>query len=867
MWLSYSGIGIFLLVFTSQIIKLLKRKLFKLRMTFNFRNLKHLVHQEIVIIYCACFFIGISIYPSLAFSQVEPPDSESLFIKDNSKEIKRAQERKEQILKTDKPESDKLELLAPNLEYVQGTDKVKIVDGLVVSKGDLKIRANEGNVDLGDQKAILNGDVFFSWPAGSLSSESAEIDIANETGVFKSAELLTEISDFKAKASEINKYSEFDYKFLDTNISPCLCPNGDRPWSIACSKLDVREEGYGKAKDFKFKVNDTTLLYLPYLAFPFKRERQSGVLAPEFGYGERNGFKFSMPYFWDVNESTDIIIKPFTETKTRTGLSLDYNQVYSKKSQIDSRFYFSDESAREGRDRGTNIDDLFDPTFDDQRFAGYIEQSWNSGDDFSVPMSVVSDIHYVSDDLFLREFDDEDLGKYNSRYATSRVVMRATPSQLFSAELSGEYNQSILTDDDLVFQRLPELNIYSQESFRPFGMNSYGLKLVASNKIQAVNFDRKTGYDGNRYNISPTLKIPYHYKNYFNGELSVTGHHTIYDLDEDLVPGEDGSVIEDDQRSLYTLNFSIGTELEKISSVSDDSVLSWITSLGRENQNQKLKRIKHTIEPTIGYGHVPFEDQDDLPLFDSVDRIRERRIVSYGFKSSVFGRFIPDNIANDKILELSPDIEDLPSVNPLTEIADYSLPEGEERLLPGSKVRKGEVRELMDFRVYQTFDYLEEKRDTNPNRSALSDMALDVGFYPSNYFAFKFDSNIDVEDNDFSSWGVSTHLKDDRGDVLRARYSYIEDSISQIEGSLEVALTNSLKLGYYARFDDRDSEFIDNKLALRISSECNCWDLDLGYRKRLNPDEEDIIASFVLKGLGDLNQDFSLLESQNNKQE
>ena len=794
---------------------------------------------------------------------MQPPDADYLFNKDTNRTKQVNQQKREQILKTDIPVSEQVELQAPNIEYSKDRETVVLSDGLLVTKGGLKVRADKGEIDLKEQIADISGNVFFTWPAGFLTADKANINIDNETGTFYNSELLTEQSDFNVKAKSLNKFSEFDYHFTDTNLSPCLCPDGDRPWSISCSDLKVREEGYGIGKDFRFKVNDQSLIYLPYIAFPFKRERQSGFLAPEIGFNNRDGFRFGIPYFFNVDESTDLIFAPFIQSRTRTGFSLDYNEIFSNKSSIQSRFYYSDESKREGESRGTITSDVFDPTIDTNRFAAYVNQSWNSDSDFLIPMSLVSDIHYISDNLILREFDDPLLGNYNARYATSKMMWRTNYSPLFSTELIGEYNQSIFTDQDLVFQRLPELNIYSQETFRPFGMNPYGLKLVASNKFTATVFDREEGYDGLRYNFNPGLKIPYHYKNFFNGEFNIQGNFTTYRLNNNTFPNDLETEIENDTRDIYNMSFTIGTELEKISDVSDDSLMKWITSLGRENQLVSLKRVRSTIEPKMTLGYTPFEEQDSLPIFDSLDRIRERRFATLGIKSSLFGRFSPNNPINSDILELLPEVNEINPISPLTEIADYSHSAMNSNLVADPRIQKGQVRELFNFSVYQNYDYLEDLNDREPNRTPWSDLGFGIGMYPSNYFAIKFDSNLNVEENDFSSWGVATHFRDDRGDLLRAKYTYLENSISQIEGNIELALSQRLKLGFYSRFDELTSEFIDRKLAFRVTSSCNCWDLDLGYRERLNPDTKDFILSFTLKGLGELAQDFSLLGDQN----
>ena len=802
------------------------------------------------------------------FAQVDPPDEENLFRSDSKKSLEAQDKKRDKYLKTEETPDRNLDMQSGNLQYEtkEGKTIVTAPDGLVASKGGLKLSADRAVVNLSDKNAELDGDVYFGWNTGSLRADKAAVDFENETGTFSDAVLNSDVSDFYVTADKVDKLSEFDYQLVNPHMSSCRCPDGSRPWEVSCSDAILRDEGYGKAHDATLKLGGVPIFYTPYLVFPFKRERQSGFLVPTFGYSDIDGAKFSIPYFWEVDESTDLIFRPFTETNTRTGMALDYNEIYSSKSELESRFYFSNESARDGDNRGTITSDLYDPTIDENRYAGYLTQQWRNESDAFMPVSLISDIHYVSDDLFLREFDDEDLGEYNARYATSRMAAYTSAGPLLSAQLSGEFNQSILTDDDLVFQRLPELNLYSQKSVRPFGFNPLGFKMDFSNNFQAVNFNRKEGFDGWRYNLNPGVSMPLRYKNYVTSELKLETFNTFYNLGDSTVP-DNSYDIEDDKRNIYRVNYTLRTEMEKVSDVTENSWLTWLTSLGKENKNAGLTRIKQSIEPVVSFNYVPDEYQDDLPFFDSMDRMRERQTAYYGFTHTLYGRFMPENPANQDLLELSPNVEDLPSVSPLAPFSDPAQQVSDQNLVKSGRISKGQTRELARFGVYQTFDYLEDKKDLQEDQDPWSDLTLNAEMYPSNYFALKFDGDLDSEKQDFSAWGIGTHFRDDRGDALRLRYSFIDndtDQTDQIEGNLELAFSDRLKLGYYARYDNTEGEFIDNQLAFRIGSSCNCWDLDIGYRERLNPDKEDFILQLNLRGLGNLNQDISFLEKNTN---
>ena len=64
-------------------------------------------------------------------------------------------------------------------------------------------------------------------------------------------------------------------------------------------------------------------------------------------------------------------------------------------------------------------------------------------------------------------------------------------------------------------------------------------------------------------------------------------------------------------------------------------------------------------------------------------------------------------------------------------------------------------------------------------------------------------------------------------------------------------------MGGYFRYDDRGSDFLESKAVLRLTSACNCWNLDLGVRETTNPDRAEALMNFTFFGLGDIAQGFS----------
>jgi lipopolysaccharide assembly outer membrane protein LptD (OstA) len=616
----------------------------------------------------------------------------------------------------------------------------------------------------------------------------------------------------------------------------------------------IDEEGFATTKHTTFEFGGVPLFYTPYLKFPVNQERASGLLTGSYGYSSKTGVQLYQPFFWAISDSADLLITPFAESEARVGTQFDYRQVFSREHRISGGLVYSNERLRDGKLLGTNIGGITDPTIDDDRLALYYNQNLRSRPREENPYSFAADLNYVSDDLMLRELDLPKIGSSGRRYTTSRLLLRNTFGEYVSSELSSEYNQSLREDDDFVLQRIPELSVDAQRTFRPFGYNQYGAKVVPALNVNAVRFDRDRGVDGTRIDATPSVTVPFRYRNWFSSAVAVRGRFTKYALDENFDISSNRELDDSNDRALFNFSYATRTAVERVFEIDPENWFTTLSSIGIKNKGNRLQRLKHVIEPTVQFTWIPPANQDDLPLFDSVDRVRSRAQVRYGLRTALLGRFSPSNPGGESIPEISPLVEDLPTVDiarPVTDMFDDELP----LLSSAYSLRKGEIRELVELTLAQTYDFNPQSGDESDR---LSDLGGDITFTPNRNFGVAFETNFDVKDTELSSWGLRTQLDTDRGDSLRATYSYIDNSVSQLEGNLEVVLQDRLRAGYYTRYDDQDSEIVETGVGLRLLGDCDCWHMDLGFQKRSNPDKNLVLVSVTLRGLGDIVQQFSV---------
>jgi LPS-assembly protein len=821
-----------------------------------------------------------------AYAQGLNPDRKTVFSEDTAARKRQEQQKIRQVTSAQGEAAPGVDFQAPIIEFDRNKNEVIGKGGVTISDSGVQVQADQGAFNTETREGVVSGNVVVSTSAGVLGADTATFKMPTETGEFGKIDFEVEDGGFHVLSEKARKVSEFEFELDDSSFTTCHCADGARPWEVKSDRCSITQEGYAHSYDSKLYFEGLPIFYTPYLAFPVKNERASGLLPPQWGIGNRDGFMFRQPVLAIIDDSSDLTISPFIATKSRVGAEVEYQRVFSRTNKLTTGLLYSDESLRGDSLRGLNISDATDPTtgqeiydasIDKNRLGAYYKHRWTPDPKLDLPIEFVADGRYTSDNLFLREIAESDIGDKQSQFLTSTAVLRGRVLEAINAEGRAEYNQMLLSDQDVQTQRVPELSLSTGETFRPWGFNPYGLKLVTNAGAVATDFVRQDGYDGWRYDLNPRTAVPFHISNYMKGQFSAELHQTQYNLRDTMLPSTatplpDGSTELDSSssRTLPILGYGMSTGVERVFEVDRGGWLSRLANMGAKYERSELVRLKHTVEPMVQYTYIPGVSQEDLPLFDQLDRYRERSLVSYGFTSRLYGRFMQPLERTRSVEELTSSGQTLPMVDLGSSVLDF----GRNMVLaPAQNVdlRIGEVRQLALLSARQTYDFqkasnTQDMVSSDPSLDPFSDLNLGLSLSPSTYFSAGAQTNYHMQDSTFSSYALSVGLMDDREDTLRARYTFVGDSagssggntLGQLEANAEVALHSRFKAGAYVRYDTEGSQVIESRGLLRFVNSCRCWSMDLGYGETINPDRKQVLFAFTFGGLGGITQGVGL---------
>jgi LPS-assembly protein len=485
-----------------------------------------------------------------------------------------------------------------------------------VVRGSTELRADEVRFNRTTNEADARGNVILTDREGTIFAEAMHLNFDEETGILEGAEVQLPRNQYSLWGDKIEKGLGMSFRIENGKFTTCQCEQGPPSWSISADDLAVSLGGYGNLRSGTFNILDVPVLYLPRAFFPVQVERQSGFLIPQFGVSSRRGFQMLLPFYWAIDKSQDATLALDVETNARLGFVGEYRYMFGGGVRgILEASYFNDLFL--GEQQGPT----FDPNIGENRWS-VVGQHWQPAWEGA---AAFAEAFIVSDDLFLR-----DINTYAFSYSVGTAIRtlpytksRAGLLQQWDAaavKLEGVYYQDLTGPESSVPQRAPQLDAW--------GQTILGSYLIGDVGASGVNFAREDDVTGLRLDLEPSVTLPFPLAPYAFGGVRAAARETAYFLQDttisgSLAPGAPAELPADQSRELVEVRAALGTELNRV------YAFDWLG----------VEKVRHSIEPTLQYLYVPAVTQEDLPLFDGVDRINQRNLFTYGAVTRLVGKF------------------------------------------------------------------------------------------------------------------------------------------------------------------------------------------------------------------------------------
>jgi len=721
------------------------------------------------------------------------------------------------------------------------THQVYIATGnVVISKMDKQITADTIHFDHKKMEALATGHVIMSVGRDLITADSLQIDLETEKGTLHNGSVFLHQENFHITGNRIVKTGKNSYQVDKAGLTTC---NGENPaWKITGRNLNVTIEGYGYASHAIFWVKDIPVFYTPFIAFPVKSKRQTGLLPPQFGTSSRKGFEYNQPFFWALNDNMDATFyehymdvrgnklgaefRYITSPFTKGTLMLDYLED----NKVDNHVGGNHDWGYDDDLNDTDVPDgdVLRPNRNRYWFRMKHDQALPGHFSAKVDLDIVSDQNYLkevmngytgnddTEDYYNGKFN-RDIDDYNDPIRLNRLNINRNWSA-FGLNAEFRWYDNVISrqqeNRDTTVQRLPfiQFNAPKQQlGSSPF----YGVMANEYTYFYRENTDTDNRVTrDHRFDVHPRIYLPLTWKNYFTLEPSMGFRGTYWQVmdHEDPLDGRDNNEFFHREMTDYRLDLS--TQIYNI----------------LHTDNNRIDRYRHAVIPRIVYTYIPGKDQSSYPDFDAKDRIQKENRLTYSLTNLLTYR---SRLKKNTLVEKeTPDPEfHYQQFLRLYLEQSYNFNEADEDYASGR-----------------------EKQETHHSFSPLFGR---MELRPGKYIALETDAEWWRHEK-LISLNFSTTLRDDRGDRLSLEHRYKQklpdldqEGLESTYVKLLIAITDALSTtAEYERDLYKDNNILTSIGALY---KAQCWSFQLTATWEEGEEKFDFMIGF--RGLGEIESD------------
>jgi LPS-assembly protein len=674
---------------------------------------------------------------------------------------------------------------------------------VVITGGKTRLEADYVEFSNKTKDAFAQGNVILISGEDSISCDAMSINLETEIGTIHKGTIFIQKDNFYIHGEDIRKTGEFTYSLEKGSITSC---SGESPdWKISGRKVKVTVEGYGTARDAVLWAKEIPAAYTPFLMFPVKTKRQTGFLMPRASSSIRKGYQYEQPFFIAISESSDATVYAdyMSERGTKTGV--EYRYILDNKSKGTVFFDYLEDSKIDDGTAGTE-DYRFSSTpqrTNTDRYWLRMKHNQALPNGFSAKL----DIDVVSDEDYLQEFQDgfsgytqtkeyleteygRSLDEYDQTIRKNRLnINKSWSTHILNMDALWYDNVTARTQniDDTTLQTLPAIQFDALR--QQLGASQFYYTLDSEHRSFYRQDTTATLVKGHRTDIYPRVYLPMRLNKIFYFEPSLGARETLWYTDDFTSSDGDSDPLR--ARHMADFGMEISTKIFRVFNT----------------ENSFAEKIKHEMIPKLHYSYIPEVGQNDLPVFDALDRINEQNLITWSLTNYFIAR---------KTI-----------------------------LTPQEK----EIRTYRDFayaKLSQSYDIKKEKEN---QKEPFSDILLNGILDLNEFVSMNTDFSWSPYDNDYQIFNLGGLLKDKRKDALALEYRFNRDTpLESLYSEIDIALTKKLTAYYALEKNLKDEKTVQTQTGFIFTKEC--WTLDFAVTETSN--DLSIGFLFTLHGLGEL---------------
>ena len=675
------------------------------------------------------------------------------------------------------PEEQREEIRISARQVENTAGDISIFSGdVLIEKNLLRIQADRAEFNRNQQKLELLGNIHIDGEGIGIGASDGWLDLNENSGAFNNTEYFLPDAHFRGNAPSISTQKGDISLLIDSSFTSC--PEGSRAWHLDTRLLELdHADAEGTAKHAVLWFHNVPVFYSPYISFPLGDQRRSGFLMPSFGTSSSRGFELAVPWYWNIASNQDVVFTPQYLRKRGELLGTDYRYLTrSTRGELELEYMDNDRLLDQER--------YLTRYTQSSRLGPYTRLDINAND--------ASDSDYL-----------QDMGSNIGVSSVTHLERRATLKHArgpWTTRLMAQTYQTL--DDDIAtinrpYRRLPQLTLTgSDDAFNDW--------LSWSLQSEWVDFQHESEnrQQGQRFDIYPKLSLPLQGNAWFI--IPAVGlRHTQYSVTD-------------------ASNTQLDIEDRNLGISSLDAGLFFERELGTNSIQ--------TLEPRIFYLNIPFEDQSNIPLFDT------------GELDFSFSQLFRENRFNG--------VDRIGDTNQLTVAVSSRFLDrdsGEEHM----SISLGQIYYNEDRKVS-----LDNSVATTNTSDAIAEISGQLGDW-SGRASTQWNNQTDRSDKH----SMQIHYQNTDNRIFNIAYRFRRDPVDELnnleQGDISFSWPVGRKFAFMGRWNYSLTDERDIETLFGVEYDSCCWTMRLLTQRHLTDDtiepyDSSIMLQLILKGLGSI---------------
>jgi LPS-assembly protein len=346
----------------------------------------------------------------------------------------------------------KINVLSDKAFRKSSSNEFEAVGNVVITHLKNSIYGEKARINFTTGEAEVVGNVRYIAPEMTLYGAKLRYNFLTKEIELDNARVLSD--NFSITGKKISQTSANIIYAEEAEYTTCKdCPES---WSIYGKKITITVGEYVRLQHAFIKINGVIAMYIPYIVFPIKQKRESGVLFPSMGFSSDEGLRYQQPLFWVIDDYKDITLTPSSFGDRGLGGEFQYRQNIKAKTWIEANSLQLN-------------DKIYEPNKRDKTVSGKKEYRH-----FSDLEGHYVYKHFLNGHVYFN--DTSDLDTFRDLNFFSRDRVKGTEvggggflegrSSLFSLTVQSYFNKNMLISDpnkfdDQYVQMMPKISLSS----------------------------------------------------------------------------------------------------------------------------------------------------------------------------------------------------------------------------------------------------------------------------------------------------------------------------------------------------------------------------------------------------------------------